>query len=176
MALHQSLQSRIPLILLAAVLILALSACGGKGPEDLEAEASQTAQAETQTETVQVPPAPAIGERYINAVDSTARTKAAREAERYIKEETANHLDRLVLNPESEYWNFPGDLGEFDKAGFILAYDAYVDNNAVKPYRIILIRGNEEASWEVKRFSKENINLTGENNDEQDGTDDSANK
>lgn len=145
--------------ILACACLFSLSACGGD--KQKEAETQQDAQSTVST-TVAAPKPPAPGEVYLEVTDMEARMKAAKEAERYIKEETKNHLDRLVLNPESEYWNFPGDLSEFNEPGKIITYDAYVDGNSVSPYRIVLIRGGENAKWEVKRFSKDNENLTGE--------------
>lgn len=144
------------LLCTVSICVLALSACGSQNKVEKNEEQQQQSAVST---TVAPPKLPAAGEKYLEQTDIEARMKAAKEAERYIKEETKNHLDRLVLNPESEYWNFPEDLSKFDMPGQIITYDAYVDGNSVSPYRIVLIRGSEKAKWEVKRFSKGNENL-----------------
>lgn len=105
-------------------------------------------------------PEPARGDKYINALKAEERTAAAAAAELYIKEKTQNRLDRLVLNPSSEFWEFPEDLNEFNKVGCIITFDAYVDGNAKDAYRIVLVRGNTSSKeWEVKRFRQDNKSI-----------------
>lgn len=144
-------------VLLACVvgMSFAVSACASKDePNPIPIPAQEAIH--TPTKAVE----PARGDQYINALKAEERTAAAAVAESYIKEKTHNRLDRLVLNPSSEYWEFPEDLNEFNKVGYIITFDAYVDGNDKKPYRIVLVRGNTSSKeWEVKRFRPDNKSL-----------------
>lgn len=141
--------------LLALSLACTLGACSKKAEEPNPIPTPAKGVAEVAT----VAPEPLAnpGDQYIEALKSEERTAAAGVAEEYIREKTKNHLDKLELNPASEYWTFPEDLNEFNKVGLIITFDAYVDKNTEKPYRIVLVRGSENSkSWEVKRFRADN--------------------
>ncbi len=102
----------------------------------------------------------ALGDTYIEALKPEERTAAAAAAEKYIKEKTKSVLDSLELNPESEFWKFPEDLNEFNKVGRIIVFDAYVNGNKEKPYRIVLVRSSDTAkNWDVKRFRADNKSI-----------------
>lgn len=112
-----------------------------------------------QPQEAQAPAGP--GDPYIEALSPTDRVAAAASAETYIKEKTKNHLNRLVLNPQSDFWAFPEDLNEFNKKGQIIVFDAYCDNKTDQPYRVVLIKSSAKSeSWSVKRFGLKNSAAT----------------
>lgn len=162
--------TRMVMIGVSALLMGSLAGCGCSKKEE-PVPVPTPAQVATPAPEPEVKQ-PAIGDQYINAISTTHRVAAAAVAEKYIKDKTRNHLDSLVLNPKSKFWAFPEDLNEFNEAGKIIVFDAYVDGNKDNPYRIVLIRSSKDSDkWTVKRFGPDNSIVTDSKKSSSDKTD-----